>query len=60
MNINPKVSAAGLAGAVTVILLYILSFWDVEVPSEVAAAITLIISVVAGYLRDQGNWHSQD
>lgn len=60
MNVNPKISAAGLAGAVTVILLYVLSLWDVEVPAEVASAITLIIAVAAGYLRDQGDWFPRD
>jgi hypothetical protein len=60
MNVNPKVVASGAAGALTVLVVYLLSLVGVDVPTEVAAAITVIIAFVAGYLRPQGDWASRD
>lgn len=46
-----KVVAAGLSGAVTTVVLWILSyFYQVEVPGDVASAITTIIGVAIAYL----------
>jgi putative flippase GtrA len=46
-----KVAAGGAAGAVTVILVWIASAaFKVDIPPEVASAITVVISFVAGYL----------
>lgn len=60
MNLNPKVTASGIAGALTVLLVYLLSVAGVDVPTEVAAAVTVIIAFVAGYLRPQGDWSARD
>ena len=60
MNLNPKVAASGIAGALTVLAVYLLSIAGVEVPTEVAAAITVILAFAAGYLRSQGDWASRD
>lgn len=60
MNLNPKVAASGIAGALTVVLVYVLSLVGVDVPTEVAAAVTVIIAFVAGYLRSQGDWAARD
>ena len=58
MALSNKVIAStagsGLAGACTIILTYLASaIWKVEVPSEVAQAMTMVISTVtagiAGY-----------
>ena len=49
---TPKVAAAGIGGAVAVIVVWILSAW-VDVPAEVAAAIAAICSFVGGYLRSE-------
>jgi hypothetical protein len=48
--IEKKVTAAALAGAVVTIAIWILHMFDVEVPAEVAAAITTVLAAVAGYL----------
>jgi putative flippase GtrA len=46
-----KVSAVGIGGSVTAVLFWILGqFWSVEIPPEIAAAITTIISFLSGYL----------
>jgi len=51
---RPKVAAAGIAGAATTILIWILnSLMGVEVPPEVAAAITTILAFLAGYFTPQ-------
>lgn len=56
MNLNPKIAASGIAGALTVVIVYVLSLVGVNVPTEVAAALTVIIAFAAGYLRSQGDW----
>jgi hypothetical protein len=45
-----KVTAAALAGAVATILVWILHLTGVDIPPEVAAAITTILAAVAGYM----------
>ena len=59
MNVNPKISAAAAAGAVTILLVWLCSLFGVDVPTDVASAITLIVAVAAGYLRGQGSWSSR-
>lgn len=51
MPIHPKVAASGAAGAVVTLIIYGASFFNVEVPGEVAAALTVLISSVAGWLK---------
>lgn len=48
--IEKKVTAATLAGAVVTILIWLLRLVDVEVPPEVAAAVTTVLAAAAGYL----------
>ena len=59
-NVSPKVTGGvygvGVAGATTILLTYLVSvIWKVEVPSEVAQAITVVIaglgSFIGGYVR---------
>lgn len=46
-----KVAAGGAAGALSVILLWMLSeFGGIQVPGDVAAAFTLLLSTAAAYL----------
>lgn len=45
-----KVTAATLAGAVVTILVWVLKLSGVDIPAEVATAITTILVAVAGYL----------
>lgn len=48
---NPKVFAGTVAGAATLVLIYVASLFGVDVPPEVASAVTLLLSTGAGYLR---------
>jgi hypothetical protein len=45
-----KVTAAALAGAVVTILVWVLHLTGIDIPAEVAAAITTVLAAVAGYL----------
>ena len=56
MNVNPKVSAGALAAAVTLVIVFALGQLGVEVPADVASALTLVVSVVAAYLRSANDW----
>ena len=47
----PKVVAGGVAGAVTILLVYIASMLGLDVPPEVSSAFTVIVSAGAGYLK---------
>lgn len=47
----PKVAAAGIAGAFVGIILWAINyFYQIEVPAEVASALTTIVAFVAGYM----------
>jgi putative flippase GtrA len=48
-----KVTAGGVAGALTVLVVWILGLLHVPVPPEVASALTVVISFVASYLIKQ-------
>ncbi len=49
---KPKVAAAGIAGAVTAIAIWLLrAAVRVEVPPEVASATTTVLAFGAGYLK---------
>ena len=50
MNINPKVTAAVLAAAVTTVIAWLLTLAGLVLPNEVQGAITTILVFVAGYL----------
>jgi hypothetical protein len=45
-----KVTAATLAGAVVTIVVWILKLSGVDLPAEVATAITTVLVAVAGYM----------
>lgn len=47
-----KVAAAGIGGAISVVLIYALkAVWGVELPAEVAAAVATIVSFLSGYIK---------
>lgn len=50
LDINPKVSGATLAGALAIILVWILGGVGVDVPVEGGAAITTLLAGAGGYL----------
>ncbi|GLY90673.1 hypothetical protein [Actinoallomurus iriomotensis] len=45
-----KVTAATLAGAIVTILVWVLRLAGVDIPAEVAAAITTVLVAVSAYL----------
>lgn len=45
-----KVSAAGIAGALSILIVYVLGITGVDVTEEVASAITAILAFAAGYI----------
>jgi hypothetical protein len=47
----PKVVAGTVAGAATVLLVWLAGLLGLAVPPEVAAAVTVLLSGAAGYLR---------
>lgn len=50
MHVNPKVTAAVLAAAVTTLIAWLLTLAGLILPNEVQGAITTILVFVAGYL----------
>lgn len=56
MNLNPKTAAAGVAGAITLVCVFILGQFGIEIPADVASAITVIISFAAAYLKAANDW----
>lgn len=50
-NINPKVAAGSLGGAGAVLIVWILSLFNLSPTPEVAAALTTILASLAGYFR---------
>ena len=49
-HVNPKVTAAVLAAAVTTLIAWLLTLAGIELPNQVQGAITTILVFVAGYL----------
>ena len=45
-----KVAAGGAAGAVSVVLVYILGLFNFPVPAEVGSALTVLVSFLASYV----------
>lgn len=48
---TPKVAAGGLAGAATIVAVFIANQAGVNVPPEVASAFTVLVSTAAAYLK---------
>lgn len=55
MKPSEKISAAGLAGAVTVLVVFVAGAAGLEVPPGVAAALTSVLAVGAGYVKREGD-----
>lgn len=45
-----KISAVAIAGSITTVLVFILTYAGVDLPPEVAAAVTTLVASVLGYL----------
>ncbi|CAB4187228.1 hypothetical protein UFOVP1158_1 [uncultured Caudovirales phage] len=59
MNLNPKVTAAAIGAAATLVIVFVMGLLGVEVPADVASAVTLIVSVAAGYLKGANDWSAR-
>lgn len=49
--ISPKVTSATLSGALAVVLVWAAGMADVDVPAEVASAITVLLMAGAAYFK---------
>lgn len=49
LSLHPKVAGGTVSGALTLIILWVLSLWHVTVPPEIAAAGTLILATLGAY-----------
>lgn len=52
--ISGKVAIPALAGAITTIVFWLLSLWNIVPPADVAAAVTLLIMSGLGYVTPHG------
>lgn len=51
-NVSPKVAAGGVAGGVSVIVVWAIhAFGHVDIPPEIASAFTTVISGVAAWFK---------
>lgn len=51
---TPKVAAGGAAGAASILIVWLLSMFGVEVPSEAAAALATLLGFAAAYMVPDG------
>ena len=59
MNLNPKLKASAAAAAVTLVIVFVLGELGVDVPADVATAVTLILSVAAGFVKSADDWSAR-
>ena len=50
---KPKVAAGGVAGALTIVLVFVAGTLGLDVPPEVASAFTVLVSFAAGYIKSE-------
>jgi hypothetical protein len=50
-NVHPKVAAAGVAGAVTTIIVTVAAQLGYTISPDLAALITTLVAIAAGYLK---------
>lgn len=60
MDVSRKVAAGGVAGAATIIIVWLLAQFGVTVPDYVAQAGTVIVSAVTGWIVSERGKHSAD
>lgn len=54
MKPTEKVQAGGYAGAAALVLLYVAGLLGLELPAEVAAALTLLIAGAGAWIKTEG------
>jgi hypothetical protein len=52
-GISSKVGVGAAAGAVTIVLVWIANMLGLDVPAEVASAVTVLITAVVGWLTPE-------
>jgi hypothetical protein len=57
---TPKLAAAGTAGALTIVIVYVASLAGLDVPEYVATAVGVLITWAAGYLKSEGMLKRKD
>lgn len=50
---KPKVAAGGIAGAISILVVYGANLAGIDVPPEVAVSLGVVVSFVAGYLKSE-------
>lgn len=51
MQVHPKVAAGGIAGAASIVVVYVASLFGLDVPDYVAQAVTVLFAGLAGYYK---------
>jgi hypothetical protein len=51
---TPKMQAAGVSGAVTILLVWVASLFGLDIPEYAAAAIGVVLTWAAGYFKGDG------
>jgi uncharacterized membrane protein len=49
LTIHPKVAGSTIAGAIALIVAYVLSLFGIQLPAEVAAALVLVLCAIGGW-----------
>lgn len=52
-NPTQKVAAAGIGGSLSIVLIYVVGLFGLDLPPEVASAVTAIVSFAAGYVTPE-------
>lgn len=53
MHIYSKVKAAGVAGSIVTILMWVAAQYGVDLPAGVGEALVVIFSFIAGYIKKE-------
>ncbi len=59
-GLTPKVATGALAGAVSVILVWIITKFGIDVPPEIASAFTTVVSALSSYFAPRSEPTAED
>ncbi len=59
-GLTPKVATGALAGAVSVILVWIITKFGIEVPPEIASAFTTVVSAASSWFAPRSDPTPED